>query len=215
MTDTVFVSMIRHGTTEGNKLRRYIGSTDEPLCREGILELEKKSMPHAQLWAVSPLKRCVQTCRILMSRCAAENLPVLTVPDFRECNFGLFENKNYLEMKDLPAYQAWIDSGGGAAFPGGESPEAFRERSCRAFKALLERCFADDILSVNLVVHGGTVMSVLDGFCCEKERGGRTYYDWYVPNGCGYSALAELTVDGIPVLSHIVQKNYDQVTEKE
>ena len=29
------VYLIRHGLTEGNRLRRYIGRTDEPLCAAG------------------------------------------------------------------------------------------------------------------------------------------------------------------------------------
>ena len=31
---------IRHGATEGNLRRRYIGRTDEPLCEAGIAQVE-------------------------------------------------------------------------------------------------------------------------------------------------------------------------------
>ena len=43
----------------------------------------------------------------------------------RECDFGLFEGKNYQELTGNPKYQSWIDSGGTKAFPGGEDPMEF------------------------------------------------------------------------------------------
>ena len=57
--------LIRHGKTEGNKLARYIGTTDEPLCQEGIEFLKKMDYPKVQEIYVSPLRRCVQTAEIL------------------------------------------------------------------------------------------------------------------------------------------------------
>ena len=38
MIDILF---IRHGATEGNLHRRYIGRTDEPLCAAGIAQAER------------------------------------------------------------------------------------------------------------------------------------------------------------------------------
>lgn len=60
--------LIRHGKTEGNKLARYIGTTDEPLCQEGIEFLKKMDYPKVQEIYVSPLRRCVQTAEILFRR---------------------------------------------------------------------------------------------------------------------------------------------------
>ena len=37
------IAFIRHGKTEGNIQRRYIGSTDMPLCQIGIKEIQKLS----------------------------------------------------------------------------------------------------------------------------------------------------------------------------
>ena len=36
------IYFIRHGLTEGNIQKKYIGKTDEPLCTEGIAELREK-----------------------------------------------------------------------------------------------------------------------------------------------------------------------------
>ena len=212
MTEKIFVSLIRHGQTPGNAKKRYIGRTDEPLSEAGRKELEGKSMPAAKMWAVSPYLRCRQTCEILMRSYAfADPKPIVQIiQDFRECDFGLFENQNYLEMQDLPAYQTWVESGGMGAFPGGETPEGFQERCCQAFEKLVRSCFKENITTLNLVVHGGTIMSIMDRFCAPQERGGRAYYDWYAANGCGYTAAILQREDGMPVLADITAADFIQ-----
>ena len=127
--------MIRHGRTKGNTENRYIGTTDEPLLAseaERLLAkretLEEMRMDHPDILLVSPLRRCLETAAILFP----ESEPVI-VPDFRECDFGEFENKNYQELSGNVDYQRWIDSGGRLPFPGGESMSSFQERVCRAF----------------------------------------------------------------------------------
>ena len=94
------IAMIRHGKTYGNTLGRYIGVTDEPLCEEGKKELEQRTMDTVELLFVSPLKRCLETADILYPYAKQ-----VKIPEFAECNFGEFENKNYQELKDNPKYQ--------------------------------------------------------------------------------------------------------------
>ena len=106
------IAMIRHGKTYGNTLGRYIGVTDEPLCEEGKKELEQRTMDTVELLFVSPLKRCLETADILYPYAKQ-----VKIPEFAECNFGEFENKNYQELKDNPKYQEWIDSMATLAFP--------------------------------------------------------------------------------------------------
>ena len=56
MIDILF---IRHGATEGNLHRRYIGRTDEPLCAAGIAQAERLRGQNlfADCLFVSPLLR--------------------------------------------------------------------------------------------------------------------------------------------------------------
>ena len=115
------IAMIRHGKTYGNTLGRYIGVTDEPLCEEGKKELEQRTMDTVELLFVSPLKRCLETADVLYPYAKQ-----VKIPEFAECNFGEFENKNYQELKDNPKYQEWIDSMATLAFPGGESRSSSR-----------------------------------------------------------------------------------------
>ena len=126
------VYLIRHGLTQGNLEGRYIGCrNDEALCGQGIKRLEELRMPKVRQVFISPMKRCTQTAGILFP--GAERI---VVPDFRECDFGDFEGKNYTELNGDPAYQAWIDSGGELAFPGGESRKRFAQRCVNAFAKL-------------------------------------------------------------------------------
>ena len=57
--------LIRHGSTPGNRERRYIGRTEEDLCEEGILALKGQEAPEVQRIYASPMRRCIQTAKIL------------------------------------------------------------------------------------------------------------------------------------------------------
>ena len=173
--------LIRHGKTEGNKLARYIGTTDEPLCQEGIEFLKKMDYPKVQEIYVSPLRRCVQTAEILFPE-----KPVHIIEELAECDFGEFENKNYKELSDDPRYQAWIDSNGIMAFPGGESKEECAARNLEGFQRAVTTCIRENISEAALVVHGGTIMNIMEAYALPKKE----FYEWHIGNGCGY--LVEL-----------------------
>ena len=113
--------LIRHGITQGNLERRYLGQrNDQSLAREGIRQLEdyaaRKRYPRADALYSSPMKRCVETARMLYPMMVPVVLPSLT-----ELDFGSFDGKNYEQLKDDPAYRRWIATGGMTAPTGGES----------------------------------------------------------------------------------------------
>lgn len=176
------IAMIRHGKTYGNTLGRYIGVTDEPLCEEGKKELEQRTMDTVELLFVSPLKRCLETADILYPYAKQ-----VKIPEFAECNFGEFENKNYQELSQSKAYQAWIDSNGTLPFPDGESQESFKKRSTVGFKRCIEQCLKEEIKEAAFVVHGGTIMSILSSLATEEKD----YFCWQVKNAEGF--LIEVT----------------------
>lgn len=178
------VVLIRHSKTAGNLKGRYIGTTDEPLCPEGIALLERKVYPEAEALYVSPLKRCKETGAILYPNLSQKEEPLL-----RECDFGEFENKNYLELDGNPAYQAWVDSGGTLPFPGGESREVFKLRCEQGFLKVLQDALKAGYETIAVVAHGGTLMSILEAFAVPKKP----FYDWQVKNGRGF--LLEVSED--------------------
>ena len=161
---------IRHGSTKGNLEHRYIGRTDEPLCPEGITILKKRNYPDCDKLLISPLKRCIQTAKLLYPE-----KPLQIVRDFQECDFGDFEGKNYQDLNQNPVYQQWIDSNGMIPFPNGEYPQNFRERCVKAFLETLP-----DSGRIAYIVHGGTIMSILSALADGN------YYDYQILNGRGY-----------------------------
>lgn len=169
--------LIRHGMTEGNRYQRYIGVTDEPLCEEGRELLGKFTYPKPQAVFVSPLKRCLETAAILFG-----DPKVRIIDQLAECDFGEFENKNYQELDGNEHYQSWIDSGGLLPFPGGESREEFKRRNVTGFQKAVNGCLRNGISLAALVVHGGTIMNVMEEYADED----RSFYDWHVQNGKGY-----------------------------
>lgn len=181
------VYLIRHGKTQGNVERRYIGSTDQPLCPQGRQELQNKTAPAADRIIASPLLRCRETAEILYP-----GQDVEIVDGLRETDFGAFENHTYEELKDDPRYCAWLDAAGVTAPPGGESRIQQQERTVRAFRGIMETCREDE--RVALVVHGGTIMCLL-----EALEPSHRFYDWQAPNGGGYACTwdgEQLTVAG-------------------
>lgn len=166
--------LIRHFPTTGNLERRYIGRTDEPLAKRPMTE---KAYPPAEVIIASPLKRCIETASLIYPG----REPVICEA-FRECNFGVFEGKNYEELKHHPQYQEWLDSKGSIAFPGGEQPDQFKARCIRGFTDMAVMLFHQKTDAAAMIVHGGTIMAILERF----DPAGREFYRWQVGNGEGY-----------------------------
>ncbi|MDE6997491.1 MAG: histidine phosphatase family protein [Oscillospiraceae bacterium] len=168
------IYLIRHGQTQGNLERRYIGSTDQPLCEQGREALTGKRAPAVGAVYVSPLRRCRETAALLYP-----DMPQAVAEDLRECDFGAFEGHTYEELKDDPAYQEWLDTAGQSAPPHGESKADIARRTLAAFRAIVSRHGPEDIIA--LVVHGGTIMALL-----EELEDSRQFYRWQAPNGGGF-----------------------------
>ena len=186
--------LYRHGKTKGNEEGRYLGRTDESLSEEGKKALREKRMPPAEAVFSSPKKRCQETAALFFpGHCR------IIVPDLRECDFGIFENKNWRELSGNPAYQKWIDSGGTLPFPGGESGEGFQKRCREAFLEVLAFCKREGIERAAIVIHGGTIRSILSAWG-EPARG---FYDWNPKNGGGYRIRVK---EGEPLSLEILEE---------
>lgn len=193
--NTILCCFIRHGQTMGNLSKRYIGTTNEPLCSEGIAMLKERISqniyPKAELLYVSPLIRCLETAKLIYPNTTAQCCEAL-----RECDFGEFENKNYKELQGNANYQKWIDSNGTIPFPNGEDPNAFTKRCVDGFLSHIHKTL--DYYKSNasspkawttFVVHGGTIMSILSELTSPKGD----YFSFQIDNGQGY--LCEYNFD--------------------
>jgi alpha-ribazole phosphatase len=167
--------LIRHGATKSNLEHRYIGKTDEPLCKEGenqLVEYKRQNLyPRVDILYTSPMTRCTQTAKILYP-----DMQINPIKEFSEMDFGAFEGKNYEELQCDKRYQEWIDSNGTLPFPDGESREEFHARCINGFKSIN----LSDADTIGMVVHGGTIMMLISQYY------GGEYFDYQVANGKGY-----------------------------
>ena len=179
------VILIRHGSTAGNLEHRYVGSTDEPLTENATEQLRgRRSLyPEPDFLFVSPMKRCRQTAELLFSETEQ-----IVSEGLKECAFGAFEYKNYMELQGNADYQAWRDSGGTLPFPGGESRAEFADRCCRAFEECCHSALEQNCETVTFVVHGGTIMAVMERFA-RPQKG---YFDWQVKNAEGFCGVLQV-----------------------
>ena len=191
------VYLIRHGRTKGNLEHRYVGSTDEGLLKEEAERIRqiRGVYPEPELLFVSPKKRCIETAALLYP----DQKPQV-ISNLRECDFGVFEYKNYKELQGNAAYQAWIDSGGLLAFPDGESRELFQKRCVNSFEQCCRQAKEKHAASIGFVVHGGTIMAVLDHFSDPH----RYYFEWQVKKIEGFSC--ELSFCGEEIRLAAVEK---------
>ena len=198
----VYLAVFRHGATEANLARRYAGGgTDVPLCSEGRKQVQAAREAFAAFAArcapsvraallspalvyVSPLQRCTETAALLFP--ASEQR---AVADFRELDFGAFENKTADELLASPetrdAYTAFIDCAAHAGANGtvrcppratgaGESVAQFVARTTRAFSDLMRASSEATTAAVAsagasprviiVVAHGGTQMALFNRF---------------------------------------------------
>lgn len=176
------IHLIRHGVSEGNLEKRYIGSTDSPLSEQGKAEIKAKdedgAYPGAGLFFCSPMRRCRETMALIYPDVTPE-----IIDDFRECDFGDWEGRTAAELEKDPAFRRWIDANCTGAPPNGEDGGVFMQRTCMAFEQLVERMLRSGKTSAVAVVHGGTIMSILSTYGLPRAK----FYEWMTEPGCGYS----------------------------
>ena len=105
-----------------------------------------------------------------------------------------YEGKTYKELLCDPRYQDWVDAAGTTAFPGGESREAFTERSFRGFLEALGDPEQEE--TVLIVCHGGNIMAVL------SRLTGEDYYAFMAEPLGGYRLDLEMEDERISALTY-------------
>lgn len=168
------IAFIRHGMTQGNLEKRYIGRTDQSLCEQGAVQAQalfRNGMPACGFVFASPYLRCLQTAHILFPDQQIEILEEL-----RECDFGDFEGKTAEELEQDASYAAWLNEKCITPIPGGEGVMEFKERCSAAFEEAA-RAMPDDATAA-FVIHGGTIMAILE--CCARPV--RQFYEYHIGN---------------------------------
>lgn len=207
---TPVIYLIRHGMTRGNQEHRYLSYTEESILpsEEAVLKtfrqmhpecLSREFDPESTRLVLSPRKRCLETAEALLPE-LGDNVIV------REClsemQFGAFEYENYESLMSDPekksCYQRFIDSGGELPFPEGESKAEFITRVSDGFCDILQGLWSPNVKTICFVVHGGTIMGILDRFSYPR----RSYFDWMCKCLEGYRMNARMET-GRPLLTEI------------
>ena len=163
---TYKIHLIRHGKTEANRDGRYIGRTDLPLSPEGLQELltqkETYTYPGAARFFSSPLARCRQTLEVLYPGVTVESREGLS-----ECDFGDWENKSIVQLKNDPSFVEWMEGTNGE-IPGGESTEQFHRRVKAAFEDLVQELMKSGDTEAVVCTHGGVIMMLMMTYALPK-----------------------------------------------
>lgn len=179
----MLIYLLRHGETAWNRERRYQGLTDLPLSDRGRALLRRADFSPERVY-VSPLRRAAETAAVLFPEAGQ-----VTVPDFREMDFGVFESRTADEMANDPEYRMWVAGGCTGRCPGGESLTEFSNRVWTAFAKLMET----KSKRLVIVAHGGVQMAIMERYV----RPHRDYFHWHAPCGGGF------LLDGPKLISEV------------
>ena len=176
------IHFIRNALTDENLEGRYIGQTDEELCREGLEQLEAMKndygYPYPDVVFTSGLKRCKQTAAILYP----DKTPI-EMRGFEECDFGEFEGHTADELEPYEEFSQWLSGGEDARPLNGESNKEFAERVCDCFNKTVEGLIKTGTQKAAIITHGGVIMTILSAFGLPELP----MTEWLCPSACGYT----------------------------
>ncbi len=171
--------LIRHGETDANVERRYIGHTDAPLNANGhrqAKELKAALAEHA-ICAIyhSPFQR---------TRDTAAQLGAVLQADLRlsELHFGDWEAHTYEEIAERDLLFAWYDDPWNIAPPNGETLCQLDERLTAWLTDIIAR---HDGQTIAVVSHGGPLRWLLAKY---EHRDTAQFHSLRLPPG-GFAIL--------------------------
>ncbi|MFS0690510.1 histidine phosphatase family protein [Sporosarcina sp. 179-K 8C2 HS] len=156
--------LIRHLPTAGNRERKYIGWTDEPI--EPVEGVANYRFAHSGIVYGSDLLRARQSAALSMP-----DSNYVADARLRECHFGEFEGKTYAELEMVRDYRNWLDDPYSFAPRGGESLADVEKRVMDALVSLPNGAV--------VVTHGGPIRITLTRFSPEP----RDFWSWQIPHG--------------------------------
>jgi alpha-ribazole phosphatase/probable phosphoglycerate mutase len=153
--------LVRHGQVADGHTSRYHGNNDIGLSEQGVRQLEAlaEQLTELPLTAVyaSDLSRSRQGAEIL---CQGRSLEPLTVPEFREIHFGIWEGLTFTEIAERhpEELEARFRDLANYRIPGGESLMDLRDRVMPKLRELLARYEGQ---ALALVAHAGVNRVIL------------------------------------------------------
>ncbi len=152
---------VRHGLTEFNTARRFMGFSDVELSPAGHRQAASLSgaLAAETFDAVysSDLKRTLQTAEAVTS---GRDLEIVACPELRECNYGSCEGLTFGEIGEQYPEVAALCANftPELEFPEGENFEGFQARTCDFLERLDKHQPSETVLVVS---HGGPLKVLL------------------------------------------------------
>jgi alpha-ribazole phosphatase len=178
------IILVRHGFSIGNLNHTLSGWTDVALTEQGIEELYKfkstKEYDETALYFSSDLKRAYDTARILFP-----DKTIQKRKEFREINFGIYENKNPLQLNFREFFQRWFK---GDKIEDGENYFEFMDRIVESFYDLNQEVKSLGHNSYTLISHSGVIRGILSHL---EDASPRDFFEYDAPNGLGYKLELE------------------------
>jgi len=159
--------LIRHGETDWNLKKKYLGHSDINLNARGKRQafVLSKFLDTKEIHKVysSDLKRSAVFSKIIF-----KNHSIKKIKQLREINFGIFESKTYDEIikKHPELFKEWVDHPFKAYIPEGERLIDFQKRVLRMFKDILLR---NKNKTVAVVTHAGPIRMLVNNILDEKD----------------------------------------------
>lgn len=153
--------LVRHGETEGNKRKAYLGWTDMELSIEGEKQADaagnKLAYEKIDVIYSSPLKRALATAEIINRH---HGLGIRTCSRLKEQNFGSWENHTHQEvMSRYPEeYTLWMEDWINHPINGGETALEMWERVTGFIDFLLDSINEGTCL---IVSHQGSIRMII------------------------------------------------------
>lgn len=161
------ITLIRHGQTQWNHAKRYLGNTDIDLDTTGEEQAlkTKKKFENEKFDKIfsSDLKRARHFAKIVFYE-----KKIHETPSLRELNFGLFEGKTHDEIMSAHEYiySRWLNNPFKTIIPDGERLKDFSSRILSIFDELLTD---NRGLSIAVVTHAGPIRIILNHITGKRE----------------------------------------------
>ncbi|WP_233522910.1 histidine phosphatase family protein [Peribacillus saganii] len=176
------IALFRHGLTEGNIRKAYVGWSDSQLSSAGKQQIiSLKKMIGKYEWIVSSdLGRCCETAAILFP-----GQPIDKRSGLREMNFGSWEGMTHQDLEEDPDYIQWLKNPFTDKIPQGEFFLEFEKRILLEWCWLVEATIDKRVSRVAVVTHGGVIRTLLTNFAPEE----RSFWDWNIGHGRGFELV--------------------------
>jgi len=195
--------LIRHGFSVGNLNNTLAGWTDVALTPQGITELEylKQTIiyPETEIYCSSDLIRCVDTFNILFGH---RTKMYKNIPEFREINFGKYENACPEHVDFMLFFQRWLR---GEAIDDVESFDRFTNRVVNAVINICRETAEMNKHSCTVVTHSGVIRALHIHFSGIERS---NFFKISVPNGRGIQITFDMGFD-----NNIIQNNSMSITD--